>query len=340
MESDEVLQIHKQKPPEPIEIPLLDKNGQIVPELEDTLAEWFIGYSVEVDRDALLEEAEREEAENGQSLDGNPVLAAAAKANPSLEDIRALNLPPVFRAMDVPCCTRFVSRTTKIPGILPTDFRVLKLFENHSKKVGRNYVLLSEFIGFYQDQSKLKPDAVRQNLANMGIQNDFKVVVDASDATIDTDPRLCTNENILPRSKLSSNDELFNQLLELAQQSQGDENDGVWQLIMSISTNKALLRQVLHLEQLDELLTIDQEEGASAGDSTKEQSTDADLNVYKILYVLQVLQSLINEYRQQNRCSIILYSESPAGEAPSVKADTETQQAGASAQGNVDGKPN
>lgn len=49
-----------------------------------------------------------------------------------------------------------------------------------------------------------------------------------SNVNLKTDPRLCADEADLPRSKLSNNDALFNQLLELAQQSQGDESDGIW----------------------------------------------------------------------------------------------------------------
>lgn len=304
LEHDEALQIHKLKQPDPIEIPLIDKNDKIVPELEDILSSWFDEYSVEVDRDAMFEEARllEEKQANQNEEEGAEVPTATRRKDPPLAEIQKLNLPPVFRAMDVHQCARFVSRITKHNNIVPSDPRVVKLFDNHSKKIGRSYVLLSEFVDFYEEQSKHKAEAVRQNLANMDIQTDYKKHLDMSNINLETDPRLCTDEGTLPRSKLSNNDELFNQLLELAQQSQGDESDGIWQFIMSIPTNKTLLQQILRLEKLDELLTIDRNDDVPAQiDSESGSSSYSDLNVYKILYILQVLQSLINEYRQQSQ---------------------------------------
>jgi hypothetical protein len=130
--------------------------------------------------------------------------------------------------MDIPQCCRFVSRITKHHNIMATDQRVGKLYDGYSKKVGRNYVLLQELVDFYEEQSKHKSEAVRQNLTNADIQVDYTRHVDVSGVNLKTDPRLCPDEANLPRSKLSNNDTLFNQLLELAQQSQGDENDGIW----------------------------------------------------------------------------------------------------------------
>lgn len=47
---------------------MIDKNDKIVPELEDILTSWFNDYSIEVDRDAMFEEArlleERQAKEN------------------------------------------------------------------------------------------------------------------------------------------------------------------------------------------------------------------------------------------------------------------------------------
>ena len=61
LDSNEILHIQKLKQPDPIEIPLLDKNEKIVPELKDIIGEWFQEYSVDVDRDAMFEEARQEE---------------------------------------------------------------------------------------------------------------------------------------------------------------------------------------------------------------------------------------------------------------------------------------
>lgn len=223
---------------------MIDKNDEVVPELADILASWFEEYSIDVDRDAMFEEArllEEKLADQGEE-EGAQVMTTMRRKDPPLAEIKKLDLPPVFRAMDVHQCTRFVARITRYSNILPSDPRVIKLFDNHSKKVGRNYVLLSEFVDFYEEQSKHKSEAVRQNLANMDIQTDYTKHLDVANANLQTDPRLCADDASLPRSKLSNNDELFNQLLELAQQSRGDESDGIWQFIMSIPTNKTLLK--------------------------------------------------------------------------------------------------
>lgn len=60
-ESDEIIQIQKLKHPDPIEIPLLDKNDKIVPELRDVVTDWFQQYSIEVDREAFYERVKKEE---------------------------------------------------------------------------------------------------------------------------------------------------------------------------------------------------------------------------------------------------------------------------------------
>lgn len=163
LESNEILQIQKLKQPDPIEIPLLDKNEKIVPELKDIIGEWFYEYSVEVDRDAMFEEARQEEEKQASKSEEEGVqqMNPMRRKDPPLSELLKLDLPPVFRAMDIPQCCRFVSRITKHNNIEANDPRVVKLYDGYSKKVGRNYVLLQELVDFYEEQSKHKSEAVR-----------------------------------------------------------------------------------------------------------------------------------------------------------------------------------
>lgn len=49
------------------------------------------------------------------------------------------------------------------------DYRVINLFNNYSKKIGFGNILIDEFMNFYEDQAKNKPDAVKNNLNFRGI---------------------------------------------------------------------------------------------------------------------------------------------------------------------------
>lgn len=69
-------------------------------------------------------------------------------------------------------------------------------------------------------------------------------------------------------------------------------------------------------------------------------STHSDLNVYKILYVLQVLRSLINEYRQQSVPNIAVFKESPEGDAAGGVVEGNRGTRGQGVKANATGKPN
>lgn len=66
-------------------------------------------------------------------------------------------------------CALFVETITNVREIAVNDYRVVNLFNNYSHRIGFNMLLESEFLGFYEDQAKNKPDTVRSNLENYGI---------------------------------------------------------------------------------------------------------------------------------------------------------------------------
>ena len=78
---------------------------------------------------------------------------------------------------------------------------------------------------------------MRQNLHHQGIGNDLKPRLDSDGLTSKTDERIIKEEATLPRAKLSSNHELFAQLLQLVESSHGDVAEGIWDLLMSLQTN-------------------------------------------------------------------------------------------------------
>jgi hypothetical protein len=62
----------------------------------------------------------------------------------------------------------------------------------------------------------------------------LKPRLDGDGLTNKTDERIIKEEAVLPRAKLSSNHELFAQLLQLVESSHGDVAEGIWDLLMSL----------------------------------------------------------------------------------------------------------
>jgi hypothetical protein len=135
-------------------------------------------------------------------------------------------------------CAQFAEAITTLQEIDVDDYRVTTLFDKYSRRLGcGNLIVEEELLAFYQEKALNTDEVVRQNLHHQGIANDLKPRIDVDGLTSETDERIVKDETVLPRAKLASNHELFAQLLQLVESSQGDEAEGVWDLLMNLQTN-------------------------------------------------------------------------------------------------------
>jgi hypothetical protein len=146
--SGEVLTVSRGRIPEVTAVPLTDREGKMVPELEAIVRQWFYMYS----RDVLKEEIIELTRQEGSNVNHENPLDEAS-------------LPEMVRAMTRDTCVDFVKAMTTLPDITKSDYRVRQFFANYSKTLGNgNLIIEEELVSFYVDQSKNKDDAVAQNL--------------------------------------------------------------------------------------------------------------------------------------------------------------------------------
>lgn len=141
-----------------------------------------------------------------------------------------------------------------------------------------------------------KPDVVRQNLTHQGVGHDLKPLVDWSRLSLDTDTRVIKEEATLPRSKLASNHALFEQMLDRVERASGDEAEYLWDLLMNLPTNQQIEQRILDNENLDELLGL--------GNS---QVLPGQEGLHRVLYCLQIIQSLVCEYKRRPESKIVAH---------------------------------
>jgi len=110
-------------------------------------------------------------------------------------------------------CAKFIKATTNTyeKVIEPNDSRITTFFRDYCLA---NYGKLSEeeFLKFYEDKARDKLDVVWNNLTIMKYGGDLRHITEASNPD---DPREIKNIEALPRSKLSSDQTLFKELIGL-----------------------------------------------------------------------------------------------------------------------------
>ena len=75
-------------------------------------------------------------------------------------------------------CIDFIKQITKdTSNIVTSDNRIVKLFNNYNKD-GDDLIKLDEFMQFYIDHSKTKPDTVWQNLRANNVGDNLKPMPD------------------------------------------------------------------------------------------------------------------------------------------------------------------
>lgn len=118
------------------------------------------------------------------------------------------------------------------------------------------------------------------------------------------------DEAVLPRSKLSRSHELFGQMLSLIEGSTGDEAEALWDLLMSLPTNESIYKQVLSNEGVEQLLGLGPSSDAQGGSG-----------LYRVLYCLQLVQSLVFEYKSRSESKVVAYVEEGLAAQPASAND-------------------
>jgi hypothetical protein len=128
---DEIFSVHRAKIPEPSPVPLLDKEGCLVPELEAIIKEWFHTFSRDVTREEVI---------------------AISNETTLKEPINPETIPETVRAMTREICVDFAKAITTATDVQIKDYRVTFLFENYSKTIGNGNLLVEhELVQFYKD---------------------------------------------------------------------------------------------------------------------------------------------------------------------------------------------
>jgi hypothetical protein len=111
--------------------------------------------------------------------------------------------------------------------IKPEDKRIVELMSGYGLS-NFGYLTLDEFLKFYRDKSETKPEAVWGNLTYKKYGGDLKPL---SDANNPDDPSENKDISKLPRSKLTLQQETFNELIELLKTLPISSQEEMWPLI-------------------------------------------------------------------------------------------------------------
>lgn len=245
-----MFQIIRTKVPDPCPVPLIDKEGNLVPELETIVKEWFHTFSKDLTKEEVIE---------------------ISNESPLNEPLDSNSIPEKVRAMTRLICVDFAKAITTASEIKINDYRVTFLFDTYSKTIGNGNLLLEdELIQFYKDQARTKDDVVAQNLKHQNIGVDLKPRIDYSNLSYLNDLRVVKDENSLPRARVSKNQEVVNTIFDLVESSEGDEAEPIWNLLTCLQTNNQIESEILSNSNIDAIFKINQEKP----------------NLYKILYSL------------------------------------------------------
>lgn len=83
-------------------------------------------------------------------------------------------MPDEIRVMTREDCVPFVCLVAGMKVVEPGNHRISNLFDNFCHKIGHDFLLLEEFLSFYEAQTKKRQEAVRHNLGEFKIGRDLK----------------------------------------------------------------------------------------------------------------------------------------------------------------------
>lgn len=109
-------------------------------------------------------------------------------------------------------CVEFIKSSIKDVSVTIYDSRITSLFDtydsNHDGKLTKE-----EFLHFYKDKSLERPELVWSNLDAHHISNNLKP--NSAFQYTDNDPNEIKDPSVLPRYKLSTNQNMFDLLFSL-----------------------------------------------------------------------------------------------------------------------------
>ena len=155
------------------------------------------------------------------------------------------------------------------------DSRIANFFKDYSLAVIGN-LTEEEFLQFYTDKAKGKLEVVWSNLTIMKYGGDLR---HTSEVNNPEDSKEQKPSEAIPRAKLSSDQALFRELIVLIDTLPPSSHDEVSGLLR---TNPVIYADLPALRSVDSL-------------SLRASTT------YEVLYQLQILDSLVNEYQTVER---------------------------------------
>ena len=174
-QSDEVLTVTRARIPDTVAVPLLDREGAMVPEFEIIVREWFHTYSEDLTKDEIYE---------------------------ILNDNSDLSLPDTMRVMTRENGVEFAKAITTLTYIDINDRQIDGLFA-YGKFLNQAFLIEQELINFFIDKAASKDTVVEQNLKHQGIGTDLKPKIDYHNLNWVNDNRVINDRMMLPRARLS-----------------------------------------------------------------------------------------------------------------------------------------
>ncbi|CDW89068.1 ubiquitin carboxyl-terminal hydrolase family protein [Stylonychia lemnae] len=184
---------------------------------------------------------------------------------------------PGKRVMTPATCATFTKACTFEEHVTEDDQRVKGLFDIYDLDMDGK-ITFEEFLLFYKNCTIDKEYVVRENLYAFRYTSDLLPFrKDELNATYLTQQRLTMED--MPRYRLARNDYYFSSLFKLLE-SQNEIATSAWHLIKQLSTKPDLMQKIEMLNQ--------------RSDFKWEEIFDQS-NIYKMLYVLQIIESLLED---------------------------------------------
>jgi len=184
-------------------------------------------------------------------------------------------------------CGKFVKDVTNTQENIPVDdHRINFLFESYDLNK-QNFIPREGFILFYTEclKNSEKLQIVWDNLYNMGIRNDLRKFEESI-------YKKNVTKYSLPRYKLSHYEEFFNTIFSLQDSSCSNIAKEAFEFLNVISTNPKIYKNILE-----------------ANDSKDWKKLMDITNIYKLIYSLQIIESILEEVEIEKEGVDYFYNE-------------------------------